>query len=40
VGQRFAFHGYTFEILRRHRNQITALRVAPPKNSRGAETGH
>lgn len=30
VGQRFAFHGYTFEILRRHRNQITALRVTPP----------
>ncbi len=30
VGQRFAFHGYTFEILRRQRNQITALRVTPP----------
>jgi Mg2+/Co2+ transporter CorB len=30
VGQRFAFHGYTFEVLRRHRNQITALRVTPP----------
>lgn len=26
-GQRFAFHGYRFEILRRNRNQITALRV-------------
>lgn len=30
VGQRFAFFGYTFEILRRQRNQITALRVVPP----------
>lgn len=29
-GQRFAFHGYKFEILRRQRNQITALRVTPP----------
>ena len=26
-GQRFAFHGYRFEVLRRQRNQITALRV-------------
>ncbi len=30
IGQRFAFHGYKFEIVRRHRNQITALRVTPP----------
>ena len=30
VGQRFAFFGYIFEILRRQRNQITALRVIPP----------
>ena len=29
-GQRFAFFGFTFEILRRHRNQITALKVTPP----------
>jgi len=29
-GQRFAFFGYTFEILRRQRNQITALKVTPP----------
>jgi Mg2+/Co2+ transporter CorB len=26
-GQRFAFHGYKFQILRKQRNQITALRV-------------
>jgi Mg2+/Co2+ transporter CorB len=31
VGQRFAFFGYKFEILRRQRNQITALRVTPPQ---------
>jgi len=31
AGQRFAFFGYKFEILRRHRNQITALRVTPPE---------
>ena len=30
VGQRFKFFGYEFEILRRQRNQITALRVTPP----------
>lgn len=30
VGQRFAFYGYKFEILRRQRNQITVLRVSPP----------
>jgi len=29
-GQRFAFFGYQFEILRRQRNQITALRIVPP----------
>jgi Mg2+/Co2+ transporter CorB len=31
-GQRFAFFGYQFEILRRQRNQITALRIIPPAN--------
>jgi Mg2+/Co2+ transporter CorB len=30
AGQRFAFFGYQFEILRRQRNQITALRIVPP----------
>ena len=35
AGQRFAFFGYTFEIMRRQRNQITALRIVPPvKTSR------
>jgi Mg2+/Co2+ transporter CorB len=31
VGQRFAFYGFKFEILRRQRNQITLLRVTPPQ---------
>jgi Mg2+/Co2+ transporter CorB len=31
VGQKFAFHGFKFQILRRQRNQITAVRVTPPK---------
>ena len=29
-GQRFAFRGFGFEILRRLRNQVTSLRVTPP----------
>ena len=29
--QRFAFYGFTFEILRRQRNQITAIRITPEK---------
>ena len=30
VGQVFSFFGFKFEILRRQRNQIMALRIAPP----------
>ena len=33
VGQAFLFHGFRFEILRRHRHQITAIRVTPPPPS-------
>lgn len=29
-GQRFAFQNFMFEVLRRKRNQITALRITPP----------
>jgi len=29
-GQRFIFHGFGFEVLRRLRNQVTSLRVTPP----------
>jgi len=28
-GQAFTFHGYRFEVLRKHRNRITQLRVTP-----------
>jgi Mg2+/Co2+ transporter CorB len=34
VGQAFLFHGFRFEILRRHRHQITAIRVTPPPSSK------
>lgn len=30
AGQRFTFFGYIFEVMRRQRNQITALRIVPP----------
>jgi Mg2+/Co2+ transporter CorB len=30
AGQAFSFHGYKFQVLRRNRNRITALRVTPP----------
>jgi Mg2+/Co2+ transporter CorB len=33
--QRFSFHGFKFEILRRQRNQITALRLTPPSPAQG-----
>jgi Mg2+/Co2+ transporter CorB len=33
VGQRFAFYGFKFEVMRRQRNQITVLRVCPPEGS-------
>jgi Mg2+/Co2+ transporter CorB len=35
--QRFSFYGYKFEILRRQRNQITALRIVPPSRAAAAE---
>ncbi len=31
AGQVFRFHGFRFEILRRHKNQIALVRVTPPK---------
>jgi Mg2+/Co2+ transporter CorB len=33
VGQKFMFHGFRFEVLRRHRNHITSVRVTPPTAS-------
>lgn len=32
VGQTFTFHGFRFEILRRQRNQVAQLRIAPARN--------
>jgi Mg2+/Co2+ transporter CorB len=30
-GQKFMFHGFRFEVLRRNRNQLTLIRVTPPR---------
>jgi Mg2+/Co2+ transporter CorB len=38
VGQTFLFHGFRFEVMRRLRNQITSLRLTPPKTD-GPEDG-
>ncbi len=37
-GQTFIFHGFRFEVLRRHRNQLVQLRVTPPKNEDDEDT--
>lgn len=34
-GQAFTFYGYRFEILRKSRNKITALRVSPASKGAG-----
>ncbi|MEO5372692.1 MAG: HlyC/CorC family transporter [Alphaproteobacteria bacterium] len=39
VGQVYLFHGFRFEIVRRVRNQITAVRITPQTTDRGTETG-
>jgi Mg2+/Co2+ transporter CorB len=31
VGQAFMFHRFRFDILRRHRHQVTAIRITPPQ---------
>ena len=36
VGQSFEFFGFGFEVLRRQRNQITALRITPPADTPSA----
>jgi Mg2+/Co2+ transporter CorB len=38
VGQTFVFHGFRFEILKKRRHQITALRMVPLKREGEAET--
>lgn len=39
VGQAFMFHGFRFEILRRHRQQIASIRVTPPPGAEPAADG-
>jgi Mg2+/Co2+ transporter CorB len=36
VGQVFNFFGFRFEVMRRRRNQITSIRITPPKAETGA----
>ncbi len=36
IGQRFAFYGFKFEVVRRQRNQIAMLRVVAPEAAREA----
>lgn len=37
AGRVFIFYGYRFEVLRRQRNQITLLRITPPKREEPAQ---
>jgi Mg2+/Co2+ transporter CorB len=39
AGQVFSFFGFKFEVLRRQRNQIMALRITPPKPEPVDDTG-
>jgi Mg2+/Co2+ transporter CorB len=32
VGQTWTFHGHRFQVVKRERNQITALRISPPQD--------
>ena len=34
AGQTFTFHGFRFEVLRKRRHQITALRITPLRKRR------
>jgi Mg2+/Co2+ transporter CorB len=38
AGQAFTFHGFRFQVLRKSRNRITALRITPVSGPL-AETG-
>ncbi len=37
AGQTFMFHDFRFDVVRRHRNQITLVRVTPPPSPRTEE---
>jgi Mg2+/Co2+ transporter CorB len=36
VGQKFSFHGFHFEVLRRQRNQVVLLRIMPASTTEAA----
>jgi Mg2+/Co2+ transporter CorB len=38
AGQKFSFHGFRFDILRRQRNQITLIRIHPPEPGEDARS--
>lgn len=40
VGQIFAFHGFKFEVLRKQRNQVTALRISRLQPATSDTTSH
>lgn len=40
VGQSFMLHGFRMDILRRHRHQITQLRVTPPQDKVSSSATH
>ena len=35
VGRSFHFHGFRFDVVRRHRNQLTLIRITPPVKKAG-----
>ena len=39
IGQVFSFYGFKFEVLRKQRNQIVALRITPPKRQPEDDSG-
>jgi Mg2+/Co2+ transporter CorB len=39
AGQSFTFYGFRFEVLRRNRNRLEALRITPVTQKAAAKTG-
>jgi Mg2+/Co2+ transporter CorB len=40
IGQSFMIHGFRIDVLRRHRHQITQLRVTPPQDKESSDAKH
>ena len=38
VGERFSLDGFNFEVVRRMRNQVTAVRIKPPREKTNQES--